>query len=226
MSNNSWMMYDEKPQVPSVWLMMSLVSYPPLPQSSNAAELVPPISLPSNGDIATSLHEPDYLSNGYEVDPKWEYPRGMLQFSEMVYEGTYTVLYKGVAPGIRGEKPIDVGIKMCKVDATGKEVETALLADMELLASLESHPNVVGLLRVCTVESEQLTSINILPSPPPFSHPLLPSSPPPFLLLPFYSLPPLLPFFSSLPPLLPSSSSPPPFLLPPINHIMFGIFNF
>eukprot|EP00731_Ephydatia_muelleri_P021131 Em0013g858a len=135
LSSNNWMIYDEKPQ------------------TSSAVELVPSITLPSNGDIATSLHEQDYLSNEDEVDPKWEFPREVLQFTEIIYEGSSTVLYRGAAPGIRGEKVIDVAIKMCKADVSEKEMRAALLADMEHLARLESHPNVVGLLRVCTVES-------------------------------------------------------------------------
>eukprot|EP00731_Ephydatia_muelleri_P021156 Em0013g883a len=59
LSSNNWMIYDEKPQ------------------TSSAVELVPSITLPSNGDIAASLHEQDYLSNEDEVDPKWGVsPRG------------------------------------------------------------------------------------------------------------------------------------------------------
>ena len=100
-------------------------------------------------DILGSLR----LSNDYEVDPKWEFPREALQFSEMLYEGCTTVLYRGVASGLRGDRVIDVAIKMRKAETTD-DIRMALLADMEQLASLGSHPNIVGLLRVCTVESE------------------------------------------------------------------------
>lgn len=122
-------------------------------QGCSAIELVPPISLPSNIDIPGSLREHDCLSNGYEVDPKWEYPREALQFSEMIHEGSSMVLYKGVAIGIKGEKPIEVAIKLRKQSASEDDVRASLFADMEYLASLGSHPNIVGLLRVCTVES-------------------------------------------------------------------------
>eukprot|EP00731_Ephydatia_muelleri_P021153 Em0013g880a len=41
------------------------------------------------------------LSNSYEVDPKWEFPRDLLQLSEVLYEGFSTVLHKGTANGIK-----------------------------------------------------------------------------------------------------------------------------
>eukprot|EP00731_Ephydatia_muelleri_P021132 Em0013g859a len=92
------------------------------------------------------------LSNSYEVDPKWEFPPDLLQLSEVLYEGFSTVLHKGTANGIKSDKAIDVAVKSCKDHASEEDLR-ALIADMEQLAGLGSHPNIISLLRVCTVES-------------------------------------------------------------------------
>ena len=107
------------------------------------------------------------ISTEYEVDPKWEFPPDLLQLSEILYDGFSTVLYKGTANGIKSDKAIDVAVKCCKDHASDDDLR-ALIADMEQLASLGSHPNIVGLLRVCTVESEFI----ITPFPPPPPPPL------------------------------------------------------
>ena len=142
------------------------------------------------------------LSNSYEVDPKWEFPRDLLELSEIIlYDGFSTVLYKGTANGIKSDKAIDVAVKFCKDQASEEDVR-ALIADMEQLAGLSSHPNIIGLLRVCTVESESLP-LSLLP----------PSSlPPPSLLPPSLLHPSSLP-----PPSLPPPSPLPPRSLPPLS---------
>eukprot|EP00731_Ephydatia_muelleri_P021129 Em0013g856a len=117
---------------------------------------IPPITLPvsvANGDMGLYPEQPDSVSHcGEEVDPKWEFPPDLLQLSEVLYDGFSTVLYKGTANGIKSDKAIDVAVKCCKDQASEEDVR-ALIADMEQLAGLGSHPNIVGLLRVCTVES-------------------------------------------------------------------------
>ena len=116
------------------------------------------------------------------------------QLSEVLYEGQYTILYKGTARGIKEQKTIEVAIKSVKGmcccvcvclsvclpaacssgrsvvcvtssapplapppvdDATEDDVKS-LVCEMELLASLGPHPNIVSLMRVCTVGSEWL----------------------------------------------------------------------
>ena len=110
----------------------------------------------ANGDMGLYPEQQDYASMcGEDVDPKWEFPRDLLELSEILYDGFSTVLYKGTANGIKSDKAIDVAVKFCKDQASEEDVR-ALFADMEQLASLGSHPNIVGLLRVCTVESEYL----------------------------------------------------------------------
>ena len=45
-----------------------------------------------------------------EVDPKWEFPRENIQLTDVLYEGQFTILYKGTVKGIK-ERMIDVAIK-------------------------------------------------------------------------------------------------------------------
>ena len=110
---------------------------------------MPPLVISSDNSIS-----PDNRINiDYEVDPKWEFPPDLLQLSEVLYEGFSTVLHKGTANGIKSDKAIDVAVKSCKDHASDDDLR-ALIADMEQLGSLGSHPNIISLLRVCTVESE------------------------------------------------------------------------
>ena len=137
------------------WLYSLNVVLSIAPQETN--KYIPPITLPvsvANGDMGLYPEQPDSVSHcGEEVDPKWEFPPDLLQLSEVLYDGFSTVLYKGTANGIKSDKAIDVAVKCCKDQASEEDVR-ALIADMEQLAGLGSHPNIVGLLRVCTVESE------------------------------------------------------------------------
>lgn len=54
-----------------------------------------------------------------EIDPKWEFPRENIQLSEVLHEGQFTVLYKGVAKGIR-EKPMDIAVKAVKGEVAAR----------------------------------------------------------------------------------------------------------
>ena len=132
------------------WIIQCILPIPLQPPSN--ANSIPPLVIIS----ATNFELPgnSRFSNSYDVDPKWEYPRDLLQLSELIlYDGFTTVLYKGTANGIKSDKAIDVTVKSCKDHASDDDLR-ALIGDMELLASVGSHPNIIGLLRVCTVESE------------------------------------------------------------------------
>ena len=54
-----------------------------------------------------------------EIDPKWEFNRENIQLTEVLNEGQFTVLYKGIAKGIR-EKPIEVAVKSVKGEGEGE----------------------------------------------------------------------------------------------------------
>ena len=54
-----------------------------------------------------------------EIDPKWEFNRENIQLTEVLNEGQFTVLYKGIAKGIR-EKPIEVAVKSVKGEGGGE----------------------------------------------------------------------------------------------------------
>ena len=116
-------------------------------------EYVTPMTLnPSNG-TSTKLESANRMSMFGDVDPKWEFPREFLQLSEILHDGYATVLFKGSATGIKGgDKQIDVAVKTSKEGCSEDDIK-ALIADIEFLASLGPHPNIIGLLRVCTVES-------------------------------------------------------------------------
>ena len=114
---------------------------------------VTPLTLNPNTDISAKPENVNRMSIFGDLDPKWEFPRELLQLSEILHDGYSTVLYKGSAIGIKGDKNIDVAVKSCKKTCNEDDVK-ALIADMEFLASLGSHPNIIGLLRVCTVESK------------------------------------------------------------------------
>ena len=168
-----------------MFLLLILLPGPTQPPPNTYS--LPPLVIDSNDGISPESR----INVDYEVDPKWEYPRDLLQLSEILYDGFSTVLYKGTANGIKSDKAIDVAVKSCKDHASDDDLR-ALIGDMELLASVGSHPNIIGLLRVCTVESEQtyplphLSPSLPLLSPsalPPFPSPLPPPPPPPPLLL-------------------------------------------
>ena len=46
-----------------------------------------------------------------EVDPKWEFPRENIQLKDVLHEGQFTILYKGMVKGIKERMMIDVAIK-------------------------------------------------------------------------------------------------------------------
>ena len=101
-----------------------------------------------------------------------QFARGNLKLSEVLCESRSTILYRGTADGIR-DKPIDVSVKalrgnyihphslcyiimsvcvcVCLDSATEDEIKI-LFYEMDLLSSLGEHPNLVSLLRVCSVE--------------------------------------------------------------------------
>ena len=47
------------------------------------------------------------------IDPKWEFPRENIKPLDVLAEGQFTVLYKGVAKNLK-EKPCEVAIKALK----------------------------------------------------------------------------------------------------------------
>lgn len=47
------------------------------------------------------------------IDPKWEFPRENIQLSDVLAEGQFTVLYKGIARNLK-EKACEVAVKAVK----------------------------------------------------------------------------------------------------------------
>lgn len=85
------------------------------------------------------------------IDPRYEFPRENIELTDILYDGTFTVIYKATAVGIN-EKPIEVAIKSIKEEYQEMDdYSSALIMEMEQLAQLEPHPNIVGLIRVCSV---------------------------------------------------------------------------
>lgn len=53
------------------------------------------------------------MTSSVGIDPKWEFPRENIQLSDVLAEGQFTVLYKGMARNLR-EKPCEVAVKALK----------------------------------------------------------------------------------------------------------------
>jgi serine/threonine protein kinase len=115
-------------------------SYEPLTMPPHSQ--LPPSPPPQNG-VITQFYNTD-------IDPKWEFSRGNLRMSEVLCESHFSVLYKSTAEGIK-DKPMDVTVKALRDNVTDEEVKI-MFYEMDMLASLGPHPNLVSLLRVCTVD--------------------------------------------------------------------------
>ncbi len=48
------------------------------------------------------------------IDPHFEFPRENLEFTDILYDGAFTVIYKAKAVGIKENKPVDVAVKSLK----------------------------------------------------------------------------------------------------------------
>ena len=48
------------------------------------------------------------------IDPQFEFPRENLSLTDILYDGTFTVIYKATAVGIKENKSIEVAVKSIK----------------------------------------------------------------------------------------------------------------
>ena len=71
-----------------------------------ALTLRPSSGYPASPGMSSPTSD-QFLAN---IDPKWEFPRENIKLCDPLCEGQFTVLYKGLATGIK-EKPVDVAIK-------------------------------------------------------------------------------------------------------------------
>ena len=53
------------------------------------------------------------MASSIGIDPKYEFPRENIQLSDVLAEGQFTVLYKGVARNLK-DKPCEVAVKSLK----------------------------------------------------------------------------------------------------------------
>ena len=136
------------------------------------------------------------------IDPQYEFPPENLELTDILLDGTYSVIYKANAQGIQEDKTIEVAVKTVKgeTDATWhcllhtisllslilcsiqikivyyqslltnlyvyvclmsideflniEDYVSHMMLEMEQMANMDAHPNVVKLLKVCTVGSE------------------------------------------------------------------------
>jgi len=111
--------------------------------------------------LATSLFSNDYEQNLSVVnkdwanaDP-WEFPRHHLKIYGILGEGAFGQVWKCEALNIGDTKgTTTVAVKTLKESASEKE-RTDLLAELQVMKMLESHPNVVKLLGCCTTGTEK-----------------------------------------------------------------------
>ena len=71
------------------------------------AGLPSPIPLDGNG------YMPAPYANS-NIDPRFEFPRENLEFTDVLFDGRQTVIYKAAARGIKDDRSIDVAVKAIK----------------------------------------------------------------------------------------------------------------
>ena len=67
--------------------------------------------MPSPIPMANGYMSPQYPTN---IDPRFEFPREYLEFTDVLFDGKQTVIYKATARGIKEEKSMDVAVKAIK----------------------------------------------------------------------------------------------------------------
>ena len=80
------------------------------------------LALHDNSELPPSPLSPMISSIGIDakwefpsigIDPKWEFPRENIQLSDVLAEGQFTVLYKGIARNLK-DKAFEVAVKAVK----------------------------------------------------------------------------------------------------------------
>ena len=71
------------------------------------AGLPSPIPLDGNG------YMPAPYTNS-NIDPRFEFPRENFEFTDVLFDGRQTVIYKATARGIKDDRCIDVAVKAIK----------------------------------------------------------------------------------------------------------------
>jgi hypothetical protein len=71
------------------------------------------LSLHDSSELPPSPLSP--MASAIGIDPKWEFPRENIQLSDVLAEGQFTVLYKGVARNLKDNlKAHEVAVKSLK----------------------------------------------------------------------------------------------------------------
>ncbi len=69
----------------------------------------------SNYPASPGMSSPSSSQFLADIDPKWEFPRENIKLCDPLCEGQFTVLFKGLATGIKEKPvPVDVAIKSAK----------------------------------------------------------------------------------------------------------------
>ncbi|CAH1404089.1 unnamed protein product [Nezara viridula] len=85
-----------------------------------------------------------------KVQDRWEFPRHQIKVFSILGEGCFGQVWKCEATNLSGnEGPTIVAVKTLKENA-GERERTDLLQELQVMKSLEPHPNVVRLLGCCT----------------------------------------------------------------------------
>ncbi len=92
----------------------------------------------------------------YAEPRSWEFPRSKLTLGKRLGEGNFGEVYQGTATGIeRGVASSVVAVKLLK-PTSGEAERAEFWAEAKLMMRMPSHPHVVGLLGVCTLEEPLL----------------------------------------------------------------------
>ncbi|EDV24763.1 uncharacterized protein TRIADDRAFT_25090 [Trichoplax adhaerens] len=106
-----------------------------------------------------NLNIAEVKSNEYieaKSHDKWEYPKSKLTLGDELGHGAYGQVVQGEAIDIQDHVGTTVvAVKMLKSDALDIE-RRSLLAELDMLKSLDKHQNIISLLGCCTYEAPLL----------------------------------------------------------------------
>eukprot|EP00055_Hartaetosiga_balthica_P008216 m.29766 g.29766 ORF g.29766 m.29766 type:complete len:1161 (+) comp6181_c1_seq1:84-3566(+) len=92
----------------------------------------------------------------------WQYPCEKLSLGPILGEGHFGAVYKAEAPGIVKDSNIStIAVKLLKGTASSAD-ELDFARELELMMSIESHPNLVAFLGVCTVDGAKCILVEFM----------------------------------------------------------------
>ena len=109
--------------------------------------------------IDLEVKQNEYIESN--LQDNWEFPRSKLTFGEELGHGAYGQVVKAQAINIQNKTgTTTVAVKRLKLNALDVE-RRSLMAELNMLKSLDKHVNVISLLGCCTTEGEYTFIVRI-----------------------------------------------------------------